>query len=195
MAASAHPEPSSNQADGASVPLDDSPLRLHFRPLAPEDAEPWFAYAGDAEYMRFTSSTTQSVDEVRALIARCSTGEPAAPFGFAVCLPGSLDFIGYVGFHTVSPLNLTAEVSYDVAPALAGRGIAAAACRAAVRWGFAVRGLQRIQVTVLPENLASRRVIAKLGFRFEGRLRHFRRVRGEPRDYELYARIPGDPWD
>jgi RimJ/RimL family protein N-acetyltransferase len=100
-----------------------------------------------------------------------------------------------VGFHSVSAAHRTAEITYAVQPAYWGEGVACAACAAAVDWGFSTRGWVRIQATTLQANLASQRVLAKCGFAFEGRLRNFRLVRGEPMDYLLFATVPADPAD
>ena len=70
--------------------------------------------------------------------------------------------------------------------------LASAACDAATRWGFAVRGWQRIQATTLVANTASQRVLVKCGYQREGLLRNFRRVRGQPADYWMFATVPGD---
>jgi ribosomal-protein-alanine N-acetyltransferase len=165
---------------------------LQVAPVAPSDATEWTDYAMRPEVMRFTSSTVGGVEDMLAIIARTRSGEPAAPVHFALRTPeGRL--AGTVGFHTISPLNRTAEVTYDVHPDFWGRGLATAACRAAVRWGFDHRGWVRVQATTLVEHVVSQRVLARCGFAVEGRLRHFRRVRGEPRDYLLFARLPGDP--
>ena len=98
-----------------------------------------------------------------------------------------------VGFHTVSALNRTAEVTYAVSPSDSGRGIATAACAAAVAWGFEQRRWLRIQATTLEAHAASRRVLEKCGFGLEGTLRNFRLVRGEPRDYLMFSVIPSTP--
>lgn len=161
-------------------------------PVSPADAEAWAAYAVLDEVRHFTSSSTQSVADVLAMIERTRSGEPAAPVHFAIRTAQGL-LVGTVGFHTISPVNRTAEVTYDIHPACWGRGLATLACSAAVRWGFEERGWLRIQATVLEPHLASQRVLSKCGFAYEGRLRHHRLVRGEPRDYLLYARLVGDP--
>jgi RimJ/RimL family protein N-acetyltransferase len=79
-----------------------------------------------------------------------------------------------------------------VRPECWGRGIAGAACRAALQWGFGDRGWQRIQATTLESNVASQAVLRRCGFALEGRLRNFRIVRGEPRDYLMFSVVPGD---
>jgi len=100
--------------------------------------------------------------------------------------------VATVGFHTISALNGTAEVTYDVAPAHWGRGIASAACRAATLWGFEAKGWHRVQATTVLPHVRSQRVLERCGFRREGLVRHFRRVRGVPTDYWLYSAIPGE---
>jgi [ribosomal protein S5]-alanine N-acetyltransferase len=48
-------------------------------------------------------------------------------------------------------------------------------------------GLHRIEATVRPENVASRRVLEKLGFREEGIFRRYLDVDGAWRDHLCYA--------
>ena len=160
-------------------------------PMRVGDAAEWAAYATLPEAQRYTSTAVRSAADIVPMIERTLSGDPAAPVLFAVRDPSGR-FVASVGFHTVSPLNRSAEVTYTVHPAHAGRGLATLACRAAVAWGFADRGWVRVQATTLPDHAASQRVLAKCGFRLEGTLRNFRIVRGEPRDYLLFARVPGD---
>jgi ribosomal-protein-alanine N-acetyltransferase len=124
------------------------------------------------------------------MIERTLSGDPNAPVLFSVREPKSGQFVASVGFHTVSSLNRTAEITYTVRPALWRKGLATAACAAAVGWAFQHKQWVRVQATTLEEHLASHRVLLKCGFELEGRLRNFRIVHGQPRDYLLYARIP-----
>ena len=48
-----------------------------------------------------------------------------------------------------------------------GRGIATESARASLKLGFEVLGLERIIAMVLPENIASARVLEKLNFQYE----------------------------
>lgn len=58
--------------------------------------------------------------------------------------------------------------------------------------GFATLGLQRIEATCAPENTASRRVLEKSGFSYEGLLRGHKRTASGRRDSLLYARLSSD---
>jgi len=159
-------------------------------PMTISDAAEWAEYAVLPEVNRFTSTVTQSAADIVPIIERTLSGDPNAPVLFAVREQNSRQFVASVGFHTVSSLNRTAEVTYTVRPEFWGKGLATAACAAAVRWAFEHQQWLRVQATTLEEHVASQRVLLKCGFEFEGKLRNFRIVRGEPRDYLLYACIP-----
>ncbi|MBT9503218.1 MAG: GNAT family N-acetyltransferase [Burkholderiaceae bacterium] len=154
------------------------------------DADDWAAFALLPEMLRLTSSTAASVDDLRMMIERTLSDDPNAPLLFALREPVSGLLLATFGFHTVSALNKTAEVTYSVRPERWSKGLATAICRAALRWAFEVRGWVRVQATTLQAHAASQRVLAKCGFELEGRLRNFRLVRGEPSDFLLYARVP-----
>lgn len=159
---------------------------------ASSDTEAWARYACLPESRQFTSSTALTADDIRAIVERIVAGQPNSPVRFVLEDEGCSELVATVGFHTISTLFGTAEVTYDVAPSHWGRGIATAACRAASLWGFEVRGWHRIQATTLVPHLASQRVLERCGFRREGLLRNFGLVRGHPTDYWLYAAIPGE---
>jgi len=74
-----------------------------------------------------------------------------------------------------------------VSAQVAGGGVATAAVALAVDHCFARVGLHRIEATVRPENVRSRRVLAKLGFREEGLLRRYLEVDGDWRDHLVLA--------
>lgn len=162
----------------------------HLRLLRADDAPAWAAFAVLPAVKLHTSSTINSVADLLPHIERAAAPDPNAPLHFALCDEAARRLVGVVGFHTISTLNRTAEITYMLHPDAWGRGLATACTQAAVAWGFGVRQWVRIQGTVLEPNLASQRVLLKAGFEFEGRLRNFRIVRDLPRDYLLFAITP-----
>jgi [ribosomal protein S5]-alanine N-acetyltransferase len=78
-------------------------------------------------------------------------------------------------------------VGYWVDGAMAGRGITPTALALAIDHCFGPVGLHRVEATVRPENLASRRVLTKLGFREEGMFVRYLSVAGAWRDHLGYA--------
>ena len=100
---------------------------------------------------------------------------------------GSGDLIGRIGPQwTTSPGELVVEVGWCVAGEKQGRGYATEAALAALRYGFEHAGAERIVAFTWTENLASLRVMEKLGMR---RAREFELV-GLP--HLLYETTAGE---
>jgi len=74
-----------------------------------------------------------------------------------------------------------------------GRGYATEAASEILDFGFDVLLLHRVWAGCDPENVASARVLEKLGMRLEGHLRESERIRGAYRDTLVYAVIESDP--
>ena len=73
------------------------------------------------------------------------------------------------------------------------RGVAERATRLVCRWALtAETGIARVQATVEPWNVASQRVLEKVGFVREGLLRSYGSWRGERQDVFLYSLLPSD---
>ena len=106
------------------------------------------------------------------------------PFGifFDDALVGQLT----VGGITRGSLQ-SAHLGYWVDQRVAGRGIMPTAVALATDHAFMTGGLHRIEVNIRPENVASRRVMEKLGFREEGLRPAFLHIAGEWRDHLTFA--------
>lgn len=171
-----------------SVPrIDAAPLRM--RPIERADGPAWLAIEALPQMQQLTSSTVATLADLQPIFDRLESGEPGSPITFAIeDAAGAL--VGSAGFHSISALFRTAELSYSIAPPHWGRGYATACCDALARWGFEAQGYVRIQATTLLAHAASQRVLAKCGFEREGLLRNFRIVRGQPMDYLVFSRLP-----
>ncbi len=105
---------------------------------------------------------------------------------FSITVDG--DFAGQLTLGNVVRGSLCSTwVGYWVESGAAGGGVATAAVALAVDHAFGPVGLHRVEATVRPENAASLRVLAKLGFRDEGLLRRYLEVDGAWRDHRLLA--------
>ncbi|MCO1658931.1 GNAT family N-acetyltransferase [Pseudonocardia sp. S2-4] len=115
-----------------------------------------------------------------------------AALPFAVTLDGG--FVGHVMVGNVvrEPL-LSAYVGYWVDAAVANGGVITAAVAMVVDHCFGPVGLHRLEATVRPENGASLRVLAKLGFREEGLFQRYLDVDGGWRDHLVFALTADEP--
>jgi len=179
--------------------MDESPsfavreFDLLARPIGLADAHDWFEFAAMPEVRQHTSLVIDSVSDLESAIGRTLVQDPGAPVYFALRHEHSSELVAIIGFHSRFVANRNAEINYEVRPSCWGRGMATAVCRDAVHWGFAKIGLVRVQATTLKANLASQRVLEKVGFEREGTFRNFRVVRGNPRDYLVFSCVPGAP--
>jgi RimJ/RimL family protein N-acetyltransferase len=103
------------------------------------------------------------------------------------------EFLGIAVAPDVDRPARTAELGYVLAPSARGRGVATEALELLTRWAFEEVGIERAQLYISTDNVASKRVAEKAGYVFEGVLRsmHFK---GDLReDTEVWSRLPSDP--
>ena len=84
------------------------------------------------------------------------------------------------------------SVGYWIGAGARGRGIATEALRLLSRWAVREHGIERLELTTHPENLASQRVAEKAGFHREGVLRAYLRFREGRRDTVMFSLLPSD---
>ena len=142
--------------------------RLLVRQYVEEDAEAFFRLNTDPEVLRYVpDQALQSVDQARQLLI----DHPIADyrkhgFGRGACILKSTgEQIGFAGLKHLEELG-GVDVAYRLLPAYWGQGLATEAARESVRYGFAELGLRRIIGLVMPENIASARVLEKAGLRY-----------------------------
>ncbi|PLR83197.1 GNAT family N-acetyltransferase [Bacillus sp. V33-4] len=148
--------------------------RLYLREVRLEDAPAMFSYFSKnevTEYYDLASFTDeqQAVDLIQRLQQRYRTGEQLR---WAVDLKEQPEqLIGTCGFHAIEPEHFKAEIGYELHPDFWNKGIMAEVIQQIVHYGFKEMGLNRIEAFYDPANAASRRVLEKNGFEYEGILK------------------------
>ena len=69
----------------------------------------------------------------------------------------------------------------------------ARAVRATTGFAFATLRLHRLEAACLPHNLASQRLLERVGFQREGYARAYLRIAGVWQDHLLFALLESDP--
>jgi ribosomal-protein-alanine N-acetyltransferase len=85
------------------------------------------------------------------------------------------------------------SIGYWIDQALAGRGLVPEAVVVTLRFAFEAISLHRVEISIIPRNTASRRVVAKLGIRQEGVSERFLEIDGVWEDHARYA-ITSEEW-
>jgi ribosomal-protein-alanine N-acetyltransferase len=143
--------------------------RLVLRDLRPEDAPDVFRFRSDAEEQYFNSEPLRAPAEALALIEELRA-DYAARRGiqWAVTLAGEGRVVGLMGFNAWERGHRRADLGYDLARPLWGRGYGREAVAAIVRFGFERMALNRIEAFTIADNVRSVRLLERLGFRREG---------------------------
>ena len=149
-----------------SKPNEIRTARLRLRRWLPSDREPFAELNADPVVMKHFPALL-SREESDAGIARVEAHFDQHGFGFwAVEVPGSASFIGFIGLaipRFQAHFTPCVEIGWRLAAAFWNRGYATEGAQAALKFGFEVLGLPEIVSLTVPGNLASRRVMEKIG--------------------------------
>ena len=162
---------------------------VSLRPIKEEDLPVWYGYLSMPAVFEHTSWNLSSFEELSPYIWAPEAVTDSSLLRLAIALRTTGELVGTAGFHSVSPLNRTAEVAYDLSPSVWGKGIATSVCSQLVAWAHARVGLLRVQATVLESNAKSMVVLQRCGFVREGLLRSYRLVRGHPGNFHMYSHV------
>ena len=136
--------------------------RLILRPFTPADSDELFAIRGDAEAMRFWDVPGDRDVEQGREVARLFAREMAE--GAALYMTARLAEGSFVGLFDLSELGgARADLGFMVVRGLWGRGYGLEGAEAMVREARR-RKLEGLKARVHVGNLASRRLLLKLGF-------------------------------
>lgn len=196
----AHPLPERPIGRHPGWPAKLSPLRVRaglvaLRPVRLRDGSAWSAIRiRDEGYLAPWEPSlpgtwlqrNSSVEWPGRWLQLRSAGRRGVALPFAVTVDGRFAGHVMVGNLVREPL-LSAYVGYWVDSRLSGGGVITAAVASVVDHCFDAVGLHRLEATVRPENVASLRVLGKLGFREEGLFRRYLDVDGEWRDHLCFA--------
>jgi [ribosomal protein S5]-alanine N-acetyltransferase len=161
------------------VRLRDGAQWSRLRVADRELLERWEPHADTDWVVRHAISSWPSVCSAVRVEARAGRMLP-----YAIELDGHFRGQLTVGNITHGALR-SAWIGYWVHSAVTGGGVATAALALGLDHCFGPVGLHRVEATVRPENEASRRVLAKVGFREEGLLKRYLEVDGGWRDHLL----------
>lgn len=113
--------------------------------------------------------------------------QPRTKFQLDIILKEENRLIGNCGIRVNDPEMREANIGYELNTQYWGQGYATEAAEAILKFGFEELGMHRIWSWCVAENLASIRVLEKIGMRREGHLREKELIKGKWYDKFLYA--------
>lgn len=196
--ASVRPE---SQHPGAGVTLIGR--RVVLRPLGPGDFDQWREVRRRCEpwLVKWEPSripgAPDAVEDRQAFTARCGARareiQMGTAYGFGIFVDGW--FAGEINVNSIhrGPFQ-SAYVGYWIDERHAGQGYVPEATVLVLRFAFEQLRLHRIQISIIPRNTASHRVVAKLDLRHEGTAERYLEINGVWEDHDRYA-ITSEEWE
>jgi [ribosomal protein S5]-alanine N-acetyltransferase len=166
----------------SAEPTELRTSRLLLRPFRREDADAVFSMYRDDEVAYYMLPGPITRDDVEQSLANPKPWADRPHF--AVVFEGQV--VGDVVLE-IGSRDAVANLGYAVARQHWGKGFATEAARAVVDYGFRTFGLAKIYARADPRNVASVRVMEKLGMRREALLRSHVLRRGERCDRVYYG--------
>ena len=189
MAGTAHP-----------APLELTGRRITLRTLTELDYDAWYEVRTRCRdwlvpWEPRPRGNPPPAEDRGSFSARCAIRERSVNWARATALassspdgsPGRSRCPRYPG-----PLP-SAYIGYWVDQALAGQGYVPEAVVMTLHFAFEALGLHRVEISIIPRNQASRRVVEKLGVRMEGVAERFLEIDGTWEDHARFA-MTSEEW-
>lgn len=131
-------------------------------------------------YMRFLKNSNYLANMDRA-------------YSFLIFNNTDKDLLGGVNVGNVRRgVAQSANIGYWIGKKYSRKGYMYEALRILIPSLFIDLRLNRVEATILEENIASQKLLKKLGFKKEGKLRNYLKINGNWRDHVIYGLLQND---
>jgi len=183
------------------APLELPGRRLYLRTLVDSDHAAWYEVRSRCRdwlvpWEPRPAGTPPASEDRASFSARCALRERerqiGTGFGFGIFVDDR--FAGEVTLSSIQrgPFQ-SASIGYWIDRDLAGQGLVPEAVVVTLRFAFETLGLHRVEISIIPRNAASRRVVEKLGLRVEGLAERYLEIDGVWEDHIRFA-VTAEEW-
>jgi ribosomal-protein-alanine N-acetyltransferase len=189
------------EANGGSAPLFGRQVMLRELVLGDFDAWREVRTASADWLVKWEPQRNLSVPDPTtdrdAFAIRCSSRQRerqlGTGYGFGIFVDG--EFVGEINLSSVQRGAFqSGYVGYWIGESAAGNGFVPEALVVLARYAFEELFLHRLQISIIPRNAPSRRVMEKLDLRSEGVAARYLEINGVWEDHVRYA-ITAEEWD
>jgi ribosomal-protein-alanine N-acetyltransferase len=175
--------------------------RVQLRTLSESDYEGWVEVRQRCrdwllKWEPRSAHASHLAEDRRSFASRCAIRERerqlGTGFGFGIFFEGR--FVGEITLSSIQrgPLQ-SAFIGYWIDEAVAGQGLMPESVVMVMQYAFDSLRLHRIEINIIPRNGASRRVVEKLGLRFEGVAERYLEIDGVWEDHAHFA-MTAEEW-
>jgi RimJ/RimL family protein N-acetyltransferase len=154
--------------------LEIETARLKLRSFTPDDLNDLSEIRSDPDVMKYLGSgKPESIDQSRTALNKILAHWEKHGFGRWAAIDKARDkLIGWCGLSYLENTK-DVEIGYGMAKSYWGKGLTSEAAAAVIKAGFEDLGLDHIVAVAWPENLASRRVMDRLGMKYVKMVYHY----------------------
>ena len=163
--------------------------RLLLRKITLNDASDMFEYASNPEVSEYTMwSTHVSIEDTKYFLKSLTKMYKKRELvDWGIVHKAEKKFIGTCGFVEWSMTHSRAEIGYALSARYWSEGYMSEAVNAIIEFGFREMLLNRVMGRCEVNNIASARVMEKVGMQLEGILRQQLFVKGKYWDLKIYS--------
>jgi len=162
-------------------------------PSSPDYAEIWHEWRHEPKCLAFNPIMDLDLDQVRVRLGELSSDlsdYDAKEYRWFAERDGEL--VATVALDDVDRRNGYGEIGYQTGLAFEGQGLGRAAVGLLIQKVFAETPLRKLTATIAVDNVASRRIVERLGFVQEGLLREHFSIQGRYVDQAMYGLLRSD---
>jgi RimJ/RimL family protein N-acetyltransferase len=149
--------------------------RFILKPISLDDAHEIYQNVKDIDIARWMINLPHPYPEdgaIKYIEQATELTKKGLSYELPIRMKSTEELVGVMAILTVDRKNRNAELGYWIAKKYWSSGFATEAGLRALEFGFEVLNLERIYAKYYPENIASSRVMEKMGMKFEGTMRH-----------------------
>lgn len=150
--------------------------RLVLRPLTLNDLEDYHAYTSDDDLLKYDYPAHQSKEESLEFLVLYNLAAPLGRYGIEIKSEQKL--IGNISLR-LSPEGTSVSLGYTLHPAYHGQGYATEAALALKNLAWELAQVKEIKAGCDQRNIASRRVLEKIGLNLVAVQENTKNMRGE----------------
>ena len=140
--------------------------RLYLREMTPQDAEVAYILNLDPEVLRYTGDDPfESIEEAKTFLENYASYHTYGFGRWAVILKETDEYLGWCGLKYTPELD-EFDIGYRLMKKFWGKGYATEAAEACLKLGFEQFNMKKIVGRAIPANLASIRVLEKIGLTY-----------------------------
>ncbi|QRF22408.1 GNAT family N-acetyltransferase [Alicyclobacillus sp. TC] len=135
---------------------------------------------------------TQTLEDTKSFV-QASLSNFAAGTEIPTCIWYDNQLIGSIGLR-ISQANRSASIGYWISKEYEGKGVMTKCCKAMINYAFRELKLNRIEIRAIKENVRSRAIPERLGFKHEGTFRQDVKLNDELADSSVYGLL-AEEWN